>query len=316
MNQNLSHKAVEDIALEWFIHSQEQMSESKYKEMQEWLQVKAHKDAFEEVQATWDTLDILQPKEHNKQISPSNDSTFSRRSFLYVSASLLVGGLAYSIYDFYLSTPVFKRTFASTKTDMLENHLPDGTKITLDIATKIEVAYYANSRETKLLYGQAMFEVAPNKGQPFSVSAGDTQVVVVGTRFSVRNIDGDVEVAVQKGHVKVSKLSNSQVVDLLAGDALNMSDATFSMKKFNVDPLHVGLWRYGRIAFENATLEEVIKEFERYGETRLIASPEVKHIHVTGSFDITYAGNFVEALPKIVPIRYQEQGDKLVIVLR
>ncbi|MDD9971938.1 MAG: FecR domain-containing protein [Myxococcales bacterium] len=55
----------------------------------------------------------------------------------------------------------------------------------------------------RLRAGLATFEVVPNEERRFVVSAGEIDVIVVGTAFEVERLDGVVRVAVRRGKVRV-----------------------------------------------------------------------------------------------------------------
>lgn len=55
----------------------------------------------------------------------------------------------------------------------------------------------------RLRAGRALFDVVPNAERRFVVSAGEIDVVVVGTVFEVERQDGTVRVSVQRGKVRV-----------------------------------------------------------------------------------------------------------------
>lgn len=309
---NPMYDELEDIAIQWFLRSQEPMTPWEREEMHVWLSHPEHLSVYEEVKSTWDALDTIAPKPK----SSANVTLMSRRAFLYTAASAIAALGSYGLYERYTSTPVFTRTFISRPGEMVEGKLPDGTRIALDTDTKLEVNYYTHKRETRLIYGQVMFKVASNAHKPFTVDAESTRITVVGTRFSVRNIDGDVKVAVQEGHVRVQTDGNPQIHNLFLSDGMIIQAITNNIKSIHVQPKNVGAWQYGRISFENASMEEAIREFKRYGEKRLIASPETSHIRITGNFDITGSDSFVKTLPKVVPIRYEQQGEHICIVPR
>src|SRR5579863_7096281 len=84
--------------------------------------------------------------------------------------------------------------------------LKDGSVVTLNTASEIQVDYSAMLRAVELIRGEALFDVAKNKARPFVVSAGDTDVRAVGTSFTVRRLDAaPVEVLVREGVVEVFK---------------------------------------------------------------------------------------------------------------
>ncbi len=312
----VSNDEIEEIAIKWFLRLKEGLlTKDEKDEFKDWLFVLEHKKAFEEISGTWKVLDEYKPT-YIKSKTSINNPSYSRRSFLYIATSVVLFLGVYGLYDYYKLTPVFSRTFISDVKETMEVTLSDGTKVFLDANTKLEVVYYMQKRETKVHYGQVMFSVTSNKEKPFYVNADDVVVTVVGTRFSVRNIEGEIKVAVQEGHVKVENKKKHQIFNLLASDGIIKNNKNFELYQIKVSPEIIGTWRFGRISFENESLENVLKEFARYGEKRLVASPEVANIKITGSFDITHGGNFVTALPDVIPIKYINDGEYLMIYKR
>ncbi|MGI9170655.1 MAG: FecR family protein, partial [Caulobacteraceae bacterium] len=81
--------------------------------------------------------------------------------------------------------------------------LADGSIVTLDTDSDLEVAYSAGERGVHLLRGQALFEVAKGQRAPFQVYAKGQRITAVGTVFDVR-LDGDaVKVSMVEGVVRV-----------------------------------------------------------------------------------------------------------------
>jgi len=307
-------ETLEELAITWFMRMREPMNAKERETFEQWLSIKEHQHAYDEVCQTWSALDACASAHKPTPAVPTNNVFYTRRAFLYTASSFLLGIGAYGLYGHYLNTPIFARTFISRQGETMEVTLPDGTHVSLDADTKLEVAYYTHQRETNVRQGQVMFSVTSDPQKAFHVKASDTLVTVVGTRFSVRNIDDIVKVAVQEGHVRVENSKLTRTFDLLPSDGLMVKNAEVTPLK--VTPELVGAWQNGRVAFEDATLEETLKEFARYGEKRLIATDDVKEFRVTGSFDITNSGNFVTALPSVIPIRYIKKGEKLLIVKR
>jgi len=307
-------ETLEELAITWFMRLREPMNAKERETFEQWLSIKEHQHAYDEVCQTWNALDACASAHKPTPAVPTNNVFYTRRAFLYTASSFLLGIGAYGLYGHYLKTPIFARTFISRQGETMEVTLPDGTHVSLDADTKLEVAYYTHQRETNVRQGQVMFSVTSDPQKAFHVKANETIVTVVGTRFSVRNIDDIVKVAVQEGHVRVANTTLTHTFDLLPSDGLIVQKTKITPLK--VTPELVGAWQNGRVAFEDATLEETLKEFARYGEKRLIATDEVKNIRVTGSFDITNSGNFVTALPSVIPIRYIKEGEKLLIVKR
>ena len=64
--------------------------------------------------------------------------------------------------------------------------LKDGTKLSLNTATRVHVEFASKHRHVALECGEALFEVAKDAKRPFVVEAGGSEVTALGTVFSVR----------------------------------------------------------------------------------------------------------------------------------
>ena len=177
-------------------------------------------------------------------------------------------------------------------------------------------------REVRLLDGQAMFIVSSNAAQPFHVLAGETRVVVVGTRFSVRHtrsgIDaGKTTVAVESGRVRVSALASVEGagVELTAGQGVTADDAGRLAPVVEIAAGGVAAWRQGRVSFTDTPLAQALAEFERYGDTGLVVrDPAVGALRLGGSFSLRELGTFAQALPVLLPVRLERRGGATEVV--
>ena len=239
---------------------------------------------------------------------------------------LSVSGGAYLGWDYWQHQPVYTQSFASQRGEQLDIQLPDGSRLRLDTATRIAVTLYRQRREVKLAEGQVVFQVQGDAARPFDVLAGPMQVTVVGTRFSVRHtagISGDdgVRVAVEEGRVRVRRAlpagktaravlaNDGHTIELLAGQQVTADIAGELAPVAAVGAAGIAPWRDGRITFDNTPLAQALAEFERYGQTGLVVrDPAVAGLRLTGTFDPQRLGNFLFALPKVLPVRLRADG--------
>src|SRR3546814_7048246 len=77
--------------------------------------------------------------------------------------------------------------------------LEDGSQVSLDAATKVNVRMKEAGRQVELLAGRAKFDVAKDPQRPFTVAAGDKLGVAGGTSFSVGLIEGQFGVILYEG---------------------------------------------------------------------------------------------------------------------
>jgi transmembrane sensor len=108
-----------------------------------------------------------------------------------------------------------------TKSDALAITLVDGSKVQLAPRTELSVRESGPaSVALALARGRADLDVSPREGRRFTVVAGDVEVRVVGTRFSVKSTpEGEglrVEVSVLRGVVEVQSARRPGIVARVA----------------------------------------------------------------------------------------------------
>src|SRR5690606_7134707 len=122
-------------------------------------------------------------------------------SALFVMACLAGGGVASGAFG------PLSGWLADEATGIGERRvvaLADGSSITLDSATSVDVKYAANERRIVLRDGQIFVTVAPDTARPFIVEARQGTVRALGTAFNVRAYDGGARVAVTEHAVRVA----------------------------------------------------------------------------------------------------------------
>jgi len=181
--------------------------------------------------------------------------------------------------------------------------LKDGSVVTLNTASEIQVSYSDAVRSVELIRGEALFDVAKNKARPFVVAAGDTSVRVVGTSFTVRRLDAaPVQVLVREGIVEVFKpATGTEPVRITANSmAVAPSDSEAAISAMAVPAVQVHrqmAWQNGQIAFEGETLAQAVQEFSRYSDTRIVIDdPVLAREEIAGLFKATDPVGFAQTI--------------------
>jgi transmembrane sensor len=227
-------------------------------------------------------------------------ASFSRRRMLQlggaIAATLLVGvgGSWQWLHQ--------RGRFVTGKGETKVVALKDGSVVTLNTASEIQVNYTDAMRIVELVQGEALFDVAKNKSRPFVVRAGDTNVRAVGTSFTVRHLDAaPVQVLVREGVVEVSKPASGGAAVRIAAN--NMAEAPQDAAPIQAKPvptaqLHRQLaWQKGQIAFEGETLAEAATEFARYSDTRIVIDdPALAREEIAGLFKATDPIGFAQTI--------------------
>jgi transmembrane sensor len=194
--------------------------------------------------------------------------------------------------------------------------LSDGSKVTLNTRSRLEVNYTADRRTVKLISGQALFEVAKNKTAPFRVYAGDRAITAVGTVFDVRLDGAKVKVALVEGHVRVAPVkpvvapgAPAQRVDLAAGEVLE-AEGPAPMLVAAADVRRVVTWRSGLVEFSGEPLVVAVAEMNRYTDHPLrIADPDIAGVRVSGIFRTSEPELFAHLISQVAPITAERAPD-------
>lgn len=195
--------------------------------------------------------------------------------------------------------------------------LEDGSTVTLDANSNLNVTLSGDTREVTLLKGRAFFSVSEDAQRPFTVATGNTVVTVLGTRFDVRKGVTEVSVGVEEGKVSVShKMQNSatdEQVELTAGQQVT---ALLSSGLETVQPVDgIGQWRQGRLVYVNAPLVEITADANRYYQKRIVpVSDKVGQLRLTAVFRTDQIDDMLDTLKKALPIELSEAPDDVILV--
>lgn len=152
--------------------------------------------------------------------------------------------------------------------------LPDGSKVILNAASSITYPTAFTDQQRKVeLQGEAFFEVAKNREQPFVVATDQQQVIVTGTTFNV-NAYGDNNRTVTtlvSGSVHVKSNSSSATAILKPGQEAVWSNGTLRTK--DVDTHVATGWSEGVFAFQYTSLAEILPQLERWYDIQVDIDP-------------------------------------------
>ncbi|MBX3565579.1 MAG: FecR domain-containing protein [Sphingomonas sp.] len=194
--------------------------------------------------------------------------------------------------------------------------LSDGSRVELNTASVVRTAFRDAEREVWLDRGEAYFEVAHDRNRPFVVHAGNRQVTVLGTKFSVRR-DGDkVTVFVREGRVRVDDVEGARALrstTITAGDiALARGPATLVTAKSEERVEDALAWRGGMLSFEQERLSDIAAEFNRYNRQKLIVADQAAGgIRIGGMFPASKPGDFVRLLRDAYGLRIEETPEAI-----
>jgi transmembrane sensor len=180
--------------------------------------------------------------------------------------------------------------------------LADGSRVTLNTASKIQVRLRAGHRVVKLLQGEALFEVAHDARRPFDVYAGNVVVRAVGTQFDIDRRAMRTAVTVVEGRVAMiaADSATGTLPVLSARDRVIIDGAGPGAVEHNVNLAETTAWTQHQLVFHRRPLGEIAEEFNRYNVGRIqIRSPSLRQQEVTGTFRSNDVASFMAVLAGI-----------------
>lgn len=253
------------------------------------------------------------------QVMASPKASSMRRS-LHVGIALAacVSALAVALYLFHSPrASQFSTAIGEQKTV----ELADTSVITLNAASKIEVNLQNTERDIELRQGEAIFKVAHDPTRPFKVHTRAGTVRAVGTQFNVYDRpNGDTRVSVLEGRVQLTARAGA---DGSAGASqLLSSGQEGDIRLDGTIQLHSGgnvtntvAWRQRRLMFDNAGLEDMVAEFNRYNSSfrmRLDGVP-AGTFRYDGVFDAADPESFVSLLEKEPDLSVERRGNVVIV---
>jgi transmembrane sensor len=210
-------------------------------------------------------------------------------------------------FYFYLQPERFETALGEQRSVTLE----DGSLVTLNTTSAVEVDFEKAHRQITLLAGEALFRVAHDPARPFDVTAGNVTVRAVGTQFSVDRHSRATRVIVLEGRVEVA--AGSARVPLGAGELATVGpDGTPQVSSVNA--VAATAWTRRQLIFENQSLGEIAAELNRYNRRIIdIQSESLRDEQVTGVFQSNDPESFLAFIARIPGVAIEESPDRYIV---
>jgi transmembrane sensor len=195
--------------------------------------------------------------------------------------------------------------------------LEDGSHVTLDTGSRIEVAARADERRVDLISGDAYFEVAKDPMRPFVVSVDRARIVAVGTQFYVERGGNGLIVLVTEGKIRLER-PGELPQEVAAGSEARLNAAELrTSHPTDMEVEEMLGWRNGYLLFRDTSLVEAVAKFNRYNHRKmLIEDPSIEGIRIGGHFRLDDVQGFLWLLKSGFPINVDERGDRIVLTKR
>ena len=266
----LTTDRIEMEAITWHVLLRDGTAED-WERFTSWLEEDPlHARIYDEVVLADLAVEALPPKPARQILPPDGEARSSglgRRIVIgWGIAAALVGSLGY------LALPSPEDSFAletglgQRRTQMLA----DGSRIDLNGSTRL-VLDKKRPRFVRLIEGEALFTITPDRSNPFVVQAGGSEIRVLGTIFNTVASSRGVEVAVAEGVVLFEP--DTQAIRLTAGRFLHKRPER-PILVGRQDEAAVGSWREGRLIYSSAPISTIAADLSRNLGVPVRADPQ------------------------------------------
>ncbi|WP_306396296.1 DUF4880 domain-containing protein [Telluria beijingensis] len=188
--------------------------------------------------------------------------------------------------------------------------LADRSAVRLNTATDLAVRYTDAARLLQLERGEIYVETAPDahgQPRPFLVDTDHGRLRALGTRFSVRALDGEDRTAlhVLEHRVEVVLRASGERRIFEAGDSVRFSAQSFDGQARPAPgaPNAAPAWTRGMLEADDMRLDAFLQELARFRPGIVRCAPEVAHLRVSGVFQLGDTDHVLDVVAQTLPVR-------------
>ena len=200
--------------------------------------------------------------------------------------------------------------------------LDDGSRVSLDASSRLDVRYTKERRRLVLRAGQARFDVAHNALRPFMVEARGHTVIATGTAFNidllgptelVTLIEGRIVITSSQGAKPLVAFQRPSAADITLTPGKQAAFGPASSMVATVDLKRTGAWEAGMLDFDNEPLASVATRINHYADRPIVISPSAANLKISGVFKTGDTATFVDAVSRYLPVSATDRGNDIVI---
>ena len=301
--------AFEDLqqAAAWFaVLQDDRVSDADRLRWQHWL------DAGPGPRAAWQRVEAVAGEFAGLNGLPARHAldrgagTTRRRAALRALAVVPVAGLAVWLVAGHVPWSGWVAAHRTGTGERREIVLADGSRVWLNTATALDIDFSPTLRRIVLHGGEVLITSghdAAFAARPLVVDVPQGRLTALGTRFSVRQEDGAVRLAVFEGAVEARPAEGGPPRTLSAGQQARV----FADRVDAPAPVALGddAWTRGMLVADGMRLGDFVAELGRYRPGYLACAPEVAGLRIVGAYPLADTDRILDALQATLPVKVQ-----------
>lgn len=198
---------------------------------------------------------------------------------------------------------------------MYQLTLPDGSRVWLNAASSIRypTAFAADSRQVEVT-GEAFFDIVKDDRKPFTVTAGQLNVQVLGTSFNVTAYPDEttIRTTLVQGAVNVSNGSARQLLQPGEQASTAATGGPFRISKPNMEAILS--WKNGEFYFQDTHIQAIMREVARWYNIEVSYEGDMSGITLSGIVSRNESvAQLLKALEMTKVVRFRMEGNRIVV---
>lgn len=311
---------VEEKAIEWFVKMRGEDAASLRNAFEDWLgEAAEHRRAYEWAEKHFGQSERLKDSRRLPQWGVSKPRTWLVAGAAVAAAIALVVVLRPTgeIISNALG-PHVAQTDDPLKTGQGEIRtysLSDGSKVTLDADSRVEVAIGEAERRLRLRQGKARFTVAADP-RPFVVEAGSGTIEAREAVFDVSYGDREqVFVNLVSGKADMRAMAQPAVYTVPVRPLVTGQPVRYPAAEFRPQPVtDTGTdrrdWPEGWVEYRSVPLDVLIADANRYSDRPIFVDDvETGNLRASGRFKLTDTEKFVSRIAEVFDLKVSYKPD-------
>ncbi len=236
----------------------------------------------------------------------------ARFGWMRIAASIIVI-IAIGAAGFWLLNGPVKEITVVAQQNVLKDTLPDGSVVILNKEALISYpSKFQKGTRQVALKGEAFFTVKPDKEKPFVILTRGVRITVVGTSFNVKDLNGNIEVVVETGIVKVTK--EGRTVELKANEKVTVHANDSVMTEEKVTDRLYKYYRTKEFVCDDTPLWKLVQVInEAYHSHIVIGNPAIKDMTLTTTFHNESLEQVLDVISITFNIKVVKEGNTIIL---
>lgn len=276
-------------AADWFARLHAPDGETARDEFRSWYERDpAHSEAFDRIERHWQASRLLAPRA-NRGLAASALAGKGPARPRYAIAAAVAGTVAVSSILAVSSFPPFVEAgraqdiiFETGIGEIRHVALGDGSRLTLDTQSRVEVHLDSGERVLKLERGRIRVDARPD-ARPLILVAGQRVEILEAETLDAMVENGRLDIAAVEGRLRFRQAGGAARL-IEPGSRIGLTPGRADDGPSPIVPVDSG-WTSGILDFESVPMGQAVERANRYSAAKLVvADPGLAAERVTGRF--------------------------------